>query len=119
MHINSRSLSITSDNIQSFLTSLYSPPDVLTMTEAWLSDRSKHLHEIISYHSYHLVIITRAQGGVTAYAFYLLNSEQLDDLDAVNDLIEINTVKITTHSFIFFQFVLSIYQTASTLMRMK
>ena len=101
MHINSRSLSKNFDNINSFLKSLYAPPNVLAVTETWLTDTNKHLHEIVGYHSYHLVRNARARGGVSIYVTNLISSEQLDSLTFINDQIEINTVKITTHSFNF------------------
>ena len=101
MHINSRSLSKNSDNIKSFLRSLSTPPNVLAVTETWLTDTNKHLHEIAGFHSYHLVRNARARGGVTVYVTNLFNSEQIDNLTLINDQIEINTVKITPLSLNF------------------
>ena len=75
MHINFRSLSKNSDNIQSFFKSLYSPPDVLAVTKTWLTENNKHLHEITGYRSYHLVRNTQARGGVSVYISDFLNSE--------------------------------------------
>ena len=79
-HINSRSLSKNIDNIQSFLKYLNSSPDIIPVTETWLTENNKHLHEFPGYHSYHLIRNTRAQGSVTVYVSDNLKSEQQYDL---------------------------------------
>ena len=98
MHINSRSLSKNSDNISSFLKSLQTPPDILTITETWLNINNKHLYDFPGYHSYHLIRNTRPQGGVSIFVSNTLQSEQIENLTIVNESIEINTIKINSDS---------------------
>ena len=97
-HINSRSLPKNTDNIQSFLKCINSSPDIITITETWLTDNNKFLHEFPGYHSYHLVRNIRAQGGVSVYVSDNLESEQQYNLTLINNDIELNTVKIITKS---------------------
>ena len=101
LHINSRSLSKNIDNIQSLLKCLNSFPDIIAITETWLTNDNKHLHDLPGYHSYHLVRNTRAQGGVSIYVSENLNSEQHCDLTFINSDIELNSVKITTTFYSF------------------
>ena len=110
-HINSRSLPKNTDNIQSFLKCLNSSPDIITITETWLTDNNKFLHEFPGYHSYHLVRNIRAQGGVSVYVSDNLESEQQHDLTLINNDIELNTVKIITKSVKFL--VCAIYRPKS------
>ena len=66
-HMNSRSLPKNFDHIQAFLKNLNKPPDILTLTETWLTPTNKHLYEFPGYHSHHLIRHTRAQGGVSVF----------------------------------------------------
>ena len=98
IHLNSRSLPKNYDNIVSLFNSLHSPPDIIAVTETWLTDTNKNLFEFSGYHSYHLVRNTRQHGGVSIFTSKTLHSQQIEDLTIVNDQIEINTVKINTDS---------------------
>ena len=55
LHINSRSLPKNFDNITAFLNTLITPPDILAVTETWLTDINKEYFQLTGYHSYHLV----------------------------------------------------------------
>ena len=49
IHLNSRSLPKNFDNIQSFIKSLHTQPDISTITETWLTDNDKHLYQLTGY----------------------------------------------------------------------
>ena len=101
LHINSRSLPKNIDNIIAFLATLSTTPDILAVTETWLTNINKQLHQLPGYHSYHLVRTNRAHGGVTIYISNKLQSQQIPDLTLINDDIEINTVEITSETLSF------------------
>ena len=101
LHINSRSLPKNIDNIIAFLTTLSTTPDILAVTETWLSNNNKQLHQLPGYHSYHLVRTNRAHGGVTIYISNNLQSQQTPDLTFISDDFEINTVEITSETLSF------------------
>lgn len=98
MHINSRSLTKNFDNMQLLLRSLHIQPDILAVTESWLTGNNKHLHQLTGYHSYHLTRNTRKQGGVSIFVFNLIHSQEIKDLTIVNEDIEISTIRIKTNS---------------------
>ena len=107
-HMNSRSLPKNFDHIQAFLKNLNKPPDILTLTETWLTPTNKHLYEFPGYHSHHLIRHTRAQGGVSVFVSDNIQSLSLPDLSMVTENIEINTVKIFTEAFCYL--ICSIYR---------
>ena len=98
LHLNSRSLPKNIDNIKAFLNSLIAPPDVLAITETWLSETNKELFQLSGYQSYHLVRTIRPQGGVSVYISNNIQSTQIKELTLINDNIEMNTTKITIDS---------------------
>lgn len=98
LHINSRSLPKNFDNITAFLNSLIPPPNILAITETWLSDLNKNYFQLSGYHTYHLVRHTRSRGGVSVFISNNIQSMQINELTIVNDNIEINTTRITINS---------------------
>ena len=91
IHLNSRSLPKNYDNIVSLFNSLHSQPDIIAVTETWLTDTNKHLFDFPGYHSYHLIRKTRPHGDVSIFISETLHSQQIEDLTLVNDQIEVNT----------------------------
>ena len=83
MHLNSRSLPKNIDNIKAFLNSLIAPPDVLAITETWLSETNKELFQLSGYQSYHLVRTIRPQGGVSVYISNNIQSTQIKELTLI------------------------------------
>ena len=98
MHINSRSLPKNFDNIKAFLNTLSTPPDILAITETWLSVFNRNLFQLNGYHAYHLVRKTRSQGGVSVFVSNSIQSTQIDNLTLVNDNIEILTTNVSANS---------------------
>ena len=96
IHLHSRSLPKNYDNIVSHFNSLHSQPDIITVTETWLTDTNKHLFDFPGYHSCHLIRKKRPHEGVSIFISVTLHSQQIGDLTLVNDQIEVNTVKINT-----------------------
>ena len=62
MHLNSRSLPKNLNRITAFFETLSSLPDVLAVTETWLTNNNKHLFHLHldNYCSFHLVRQTQA-----------------------------------------------------------
>ena len=98
MHINSRSLPRNFDHITAFLNTLSTPPDILSITETWLSENNKEHFQLPGYHSFHLVRNIRTQGGVSVFVANSIKSLQIKELTILNDNIEINTLRITFNS---------------------
>lgn len=98
LHMNSRSLPRNIDKITAFLSTLAIPPDILAITETWLTDTNKDFFDLPGYHAYHLVRNTRTQGGVTVFVSDDVESAQVKNLSFVNDNIEINTIKTNINS---------------------
>ena len=101
LHVNSRSLQKNFDNIIAFMNSLSAFPDILTISETWLTTTNKHLYELPGYHCYHLTRTIRPHGGVSVYISNSLKSQQIQECTLINDDIEIITVKIHTASNIY------------------
>ena len=80
IHVNSRSLPKNSDNINSLIKSLHIQPDILVITETWLTDNNKQLYELTGYHSYHIVRNTRRQGGVSIFIYDQISSQGISNL---------------------------------------
>ena len=102
LHINSRSLPKNIDHIIAFLNTLVTPPDILAVTETWLSNINKDFFQLSGYHSYHLVRNTRAQGGVSVFISDKIQSSQVKEMTMINSNIEINTIKVTINSTSYF-----------------
>lgn len=101
-HMNSRSLTKNFDKITAFLNSLTTPPDIIAITETWLTNTNKHLYQLPGYLSSHLTRNIRPHGGVSVFISNELQSEQIHDLTIIHENLEINTVKITTNSTSYF-----------------
>ena len=66
LHVNSRSLNKNYDLVISLIKSLPKQPDVLWVSETWLSSTNVHLHEIDGYNSYHIHTPNGSVGGGVA-----------------------------------------------------
>ena len=98
MHFNIRSIAKNFDQLTALLKCLAIPPDVLAVTETWLTDHTTHLYHLEGYHSYHVTRQRRSQGGVSVFISNKINSTQLRDLSFINEDIEIHSVDITIKS---------------------
>ena len=98
LHVNIRSTRKNFDNLKALITSLPSQPDVIAVSETWLSNTTSFLYELEGYSSYHVVRTAREHGGVSIYVHNTHQSELIQDLSFVNDTIEICTVKVSLSS---------------------
>ena len=98
LHVNARSVPKNFDNITAFLNSLFTFPDILSVTETWLTDTNKDLFQLPGYYSYHLTRTVRPHGGVSVFISNSIQSQQIPECTMTNEDIEINTVKIFTSS---------------------
>ena len=94
LHLNARSLPRNFEHITSFLKYLTNSPDIIAITETWLTNFNKDLFQLEGYHAYHLVRHTNPHGGVSLFVSKSIQTEIIDSLTLVNELIEINTIKI-------------------------
>ena len=94
LHLNARSLPRNFEHITSFLKYLTNSPDIIAITETWLTKFNKDLFQLEGYHAYHLVRHTNPHGGVSLFVSKSIQTETIDSLTLVNELIEINTIKI-------------------------
>ena len=95
LHINIRSLEGKFDKLSAFIHSLKHKIDVLCVTETWLKPENEYLFNLPNYASYHLSRTTREHGGVSIFVHNRLKSKQLSKYSAVDEEIEINTVKVS------------------------
>ena len=99
MHFNIRSLHKNIDNLKVALESLNCSPDVVCLSETWLTELNQHSYILDGYIAYH---VTRpgqaARGGVSCFVKDTLQSELLTELSFTNEYIELCTVKINVHN---------------------
>ena len=95
LHINARSVLNKIDDLNIMFSKLKKVPDVLGISETWLSENNIQLANINGFKGYHL---TRKRvldhGGVTCFVRDSLDSELLEQFSFINDDIELCTVKI-------------------------
>lgn len=68
MHQNIRSISRNFDSFISFVSTLYTKPDVIVLTEAWLKEGDDSLYQLDGYQSLSVAGRTRAGGIVVFYS---------------------------------------------------
>ncbi len=95
--MNARSLTKNFDNITAFLNSLSTTPDIIAITETWLTSSNTYLYQLPGYLSFHITRDHKLHGGISVFISNHLESEQLHEITFINENIEINTVKITTN----------------------
>ena len=94
LHINARSLNKNYDQVISFIKSLPKLPDVLCISETWLSANNVHLHEIDGYISYVHRPAGTTGGGVAIYINIDLQSEIIKDFCMCDEMAELCSVRI-------------------------
>ena len=94
VNANVRSFNANGEAMATVLKSLTSVPDVIILTETWLSELSKPYAELEGYNSYHQVREERRSGGVSIFCRQDLNVETLDHLSVCNQTIETMTINI-------------------------
>ena len=91
-HANIRSFFCNYDEMSIVLNGLRRKPDVLVFSETWFS--SETCEPISGYVGYHVVRNGRGYGGISVYIKDNLPSHSLDEHSYVNDVLEINIVRV-------------------------
>ena len=93
--VNIRSYFRNIDSYLAFIHSLEVLPDILVMTESWLTSENVHLANINGYNSFHTLRLSgRRSGGVSIFGRKNLNCEKLDNLCISNGTIECCCVRL-------------------------
>ena len=92
IHVNTRSLSKNFDNLKILLASIHTSPDVIGISESWLTDSNSHKFKLDGYHSYHICRPYDAHGGVSLFVKTSIKSFLIDAHSYANKDIEILTV---------------------------
>ena len=80
IHQNIRSINNKFDDRSLFMQSLNKPPDVLVMSETWLSDTSKDHCNFNGYTAYHSVRTERIGGGISIFVKSIFDSYFISEL---------------------------------------
>ena len=94
---NIRSLNCNGDSFIGFINTIQHQPDVIVLTETWLSDDNKSIYNIEGFTAYHTIRNTRG-GGVSIYCSNTLKSTIISSLTLCNETIESCGIKITYHN---------------------
>ena len=107
-NFNIRSYNKNGDAFVAFLNTINVKPDIIVITETWMSEANSSLCSIDGYIPYHSVRGTGRGGGVSVYCVETLNSNRVDNLSIVNDTIETCLVKLSIGNEL--RYVLSVYR---------
>ena len=100
--MNTRSVTHKINDINIFFASLSKTPDVFAISESWLTDSTMNSANIDGFSSYHVPRPPgHEHGGVSCYVRESFDSELVENLSFVNNLIEICTVKVKVKEEIF------------------
>ena len=94
IHINARSIVNNLDFLKILISSLHSPPDIIGISESWLSEEKADRAAIDGYKSYHVMRPSEAYGGVTFFVKNNINSHCVEKLSFVTKDIEVLTICI-------------------------
>ena len=97
MHVNIRSTGKNFYFLKILINSFSSEPDIIAVTETWLSDNALFLYELEGYRSYHVVRTAREHGAVSNDVHNNHQSELI--LSFVNNTIEICSVKVKLSNY--------------------
>ena len=102
MHLNIRSLPSNLPHLEVLLASLAPPPDVIVLSETWLTPINKDIIIINGYYSYSIARSQNAHGGVSIYIKQNIESCLLEKFTYINDDIEIcsTSIEVLNRSFI-------------------
>ena len=94
IHLDIRSLPKNFDFLRLMLNCLPKLPDVIALTETWLSDTTKHLYFMEGYSVFHLVRTNRDHGGISVFVRNDIHTDVSHEFCYINDDIELYTLKI-------------------------
>ena len=97
IHLNIRNIRSNFNELESILSALKHPPDVIALSETWLNATTQLNTHVAGYTSYHVVRST-PHGGVSILVKNSLDSELVEQCSFVNGDIEICTVTLKLNS---------------------
>ena len=92
LHVNARSLPKKIDNLKILLASIHLSPDVICITESWLSESNNRNSNIEGYNSFHICRPYDTHGGVSILVKKNITSYQIDKFTYVDKDIEFLTL---------------------------
>ena len=99
-HMNIRSYNANETNLNSFLGSLCTMPDIFCLTESWLSPDSVGSCYQSGYNSFHTLRQGNGRGGgVSVFVDRRFSSSKLDEISISDPAIECTAVKIDLNNF--------------------
>lgn len=98
IHLNIRSLPKNFDSFKAMLNCLPKEPDVIPLTETWLSDTTKHLYCMEGYSAFHLVRDNREHGGISVFVRNGMQTHVVNEYCFINEFIELYTLKVKIDS---------------------
>jgi exonuclease III len=87
-HCNVCSYNANGENFISTLNSLIKMPEIIAISETWLSDTTKDLTTLPGYFSFHTVREGSRGGGVSVFVDHTFEAERIDDLCTADATIE-------------------------------
>ena len=92
-HANLRSFAANYDEISVLLDRLHRRPNILVFSETWFGEST--CESIVGYTGYHVYRGNRRGGGISIYVSDSMRSYNLQEYSYSNDLLELNTVRIS------------------------
>ena len=94
IHLNLRSLRANVDKMTALIHSLKHPPDIIAVSEHWLTDKNKDSFNLNGYQSFHIIRTWGIHGGVSIFVRNNIDSEIISKYSYSEKDIEICTVSI-------------------------
>lgn len=101
MHENIRSTRGNFDDLKALITTLSSQPDLIAVSDTWLTENTTFSYQLEGYGSLHMVRTARDHGGVSIYVRNTYQSNSIHELSFLNNTIDICTVQVTLFNHIF------------------
>ena len=84
LSLNIRSLNCNFNELLSFIDNLNKPPNIIVLSETWISGEFQSLYDIPGYNSYFLCRVDKKGGGLAVYVKSLLKSYQINNMSTSN-----------------------------------
>jgi len=93
-YANIRSLPCNFDNLESYLSTLTIKPQIIILTETWISNNSNNLFDIMGYDKVDIFRLKKKGGGIRIYYQHNMNIKQITDLTHLHNSIELLFIAI-------------------------
>ena len=95
IHVNIRCLPTNLHHLEVLLASFTNLPDIIVLTETWMTPNNKDSINLPGYNQYSVVRDQRARGGVSVFTKQCIESKLMDKFSFITIEIEICSVSIT------------------------